>query len=59
MDLVGQIVIQIGEGYPVFRSHRLSDNDFVDVIKLVPIFISEKNKLYIYLQTWHYQYHFE
>lgn len=34
-----QVVVQVGEGDFVLRPDRLSDDDFVDVIELIPVFI--------------------
>lgn len=37
--MVGQVVVQVGEGDLVLRPDWLSDDDFVDVIELVPVFV--------------------
>ena len=42
MYLEGYIVEEIWEGYSVFCSHRLTNDNLVDVIKFIPIFISAK-----------------
>lgn len=36
---MGKVVIQVRESNLVFRPNRLSDDDLVDVVKLVPVFI--------------------
>ena len=45
MYLERQVVEQVRESDPVFCSHWLSDNDLVDVIKLVPVFIPTKHDI--------------
>ena len=40
MDIEWQAVVEIGKGDSVLCSDRLTDNDFVDVIEFVPIFLS-------------------
>lgn len=37
--MVRQVVVQVGEGDFVLCSDRLSDDDLVDVIELIPVFI--------------------
>ena len=44
MYLKGYIVEEIWEGYSVFCSHRLTNDNLVDIIKFIPIFISAKMK---------------
>ena len=39
LNFVRETVVEIGKGDPVFGSDRLPDNDFVDVVELVPIFV--------------------
>ena len=34
-----QAVVQVGEGDTVLGSHRLPDDDLVDVVKLVPVLL--------------------
>lgn len=34
------VIIQVWKSDSVFRSHRLSDNNLIDVIELVPIFVA-------------------
>ena len=40
MDVVWQVVVQVGESDFVLCSDGLSDDDFVDVIELIPVFVS-------------------
>lgn len=40
MHKVRHVVVQVRESNPVFRPNWLSDDYFVDVVKLVPIFVS-------------------
>ena len=47
MDIVRQIVVKVRESNPIFCSDWLSNNDLVNVIELIPIFITfqgEKKK---------------
>ena len=37
----GQAVVEVGKGDAVLRANGLSDDDLVDVIELIPVFISE------------------
>lgn len=37
--MVRQVVVQVGEGDFVLCPDRLSDDDLVDVIELIPVFI--------------------
>lgn len=39
MHIVGQIVVQIWEGYLVLCSDLLPDNDLVHIVELVPVLI--------------------
>ena len=39
MDKVGHVVVEIGECNSILRPDRLTDDNFVDIIELVPIFI--------------------
>ena len=41
MDFVGQAIIQVGKCNPVLSSYWLSNNDLVNVIEFIPIFIME------------------
>ena len=41
MHLEGNVVVQVWEGNAVLCAHRLSDDDFVDVIELIPVLIPE------------------
>lgn len=38
---MGKVVVQVWEGNLVLCPDRLSDDDLVDVVELVPVFISE------------------
>lgn len=38
--MVRQVVVQVGEGDFVLCPDRLTDDDLVDVVELVPVFIS-------------------
>lgn len=38
--MVRQVVVKVGEGDFVFCPDRLTDDDFVDVVELIPVFIS-------------------
>ena len=44
MHLEGNVVVQVWEGNAVLCAHRLSDDDFVDVIELIPVLIPENHK---------------
>jgi len=44
MNKMRQIIIKVREGDSVFRSNGLSDNNLINVVKLVPIFISTKQR---------------
>ena len=37
----GKAVVEVGEGDAVFCADRLADNDLVNVIELIPVFITE------------------
>jgi len=39
MHKVWHIVVQVREGNAVFRANWLPDNDFINVIELVPILV--------------------
>lgn len=39
--MVGKVVVQVWEGNLVLRPDWLSDDNLVDVVELVPVFISE------------------
>ena len=36
----GNVVVEIGEGDPVLSANRLPNDDLVDVIELIPVFVS-------------------
>ena len=40
MYVEGEVVVQVGKGNAVLRYHRLPDDDLVDVIEFVPVFIT-------------------
>ncbi len=46
MNKLGQVVVQIWKGNLVLGTDWLADNDFIDVVKLVPIIVLIK-KLYV------------
>ena len=37
----GEAVVEVGEGDAVFCADWLADNDLVNVIELIPVFITE------------------
>lgn len=37
--MVWQVVVQVGESDFVFCPDRLSDDDLVDIVELIPVFI--------------------
>ena len=39
MHEIGHIVVQIWKGDAIFRPNRLANDNFVDVIKFIPIFV--------------------
>lgn len=38
--MMGKVVVQVGESNLVLCPNRLSDDDLVDVVKLIPVFVS-------------------
>lgn len=42
VDMMWEVVVQVGEGDFVLRPYWLSDDDLVDVIELIPVFIPVK-----------------
>jgi len=48
VDMVRQVVVQVGEGDFVLRPDRLSDDDLVDVIELIPVFVPAGDKRFSY-----------
>lgn len=44
MNVVRQVVVQVGEGNFVLCPDRLTDDDLVDVVELIPVFISAGEK---------------
>lgn len=41
MDEERHVVVEIGKGDAIFRSHRLADDDFVDIVELVPVLVAQ------------------
>ena len=41
MYVKGEVVVKIGKGNAVLCSHRLPNDDLVDVIEFVPVFITK------------------
>lgn len=39
MDVMWQVIVQVGESDFVLCPDGLSDDDFVDVVELIPVFI--------------------
>ena len=37
--MLGEVVVQVWESDSVLRSDRLSDNDLVDIIELIPVLV--------------------
>ena len=48
VDVEGERVVEVGERDPVLCPQRLTDDDLVDVVKLIPIFIPVISELIIY-----------
>jgi len=44
MDLVRNVVVEVRESNAVLGADRLSDDDLVDVIELIPVFVSTKTR---------------
>jgi hypothetical protein len=42
VDLEGDVVVEIGEGDAVLCAYRLSNNDLVDIVELIPVLIPAK-----------------
>ena len=42
VDVERHAVVEVGEGNTVLSTYRLPDDNLVDVVELIPIFISEK-----------------
>ena len=47
VNVEGERVVEVREGDPVLGPQRLTDDDLVDVIKLIPIFVPIISKLTI------------
>ena len=46
-------VVQVGEGYAILSAHRLPDDDLVDIIKLIPVFIpAARHTMSSYERRW-------
>lgn len=48
MDMERERVVEVREGDPVLCPQRLTDDDLVDVIEFIPIFVPVINELIIY-----------
>ena len=48
MNKLRQVVVQVWEGNLVLGTDWLADNDFVDVVKLVPIIVLIKNLMLVF-----------
>lgn len=46
VNMMRQVVVQVGEGDFVLRSDGLTDDDLVYVIELIPVFISAIESCY-------------
>ena len=44
MYLIGHAVVEVGASDPVLGPHWLANNNLVDIIELIPIFITENTK---------------
>ena len=42
VNMKGQAVVQVGKSYPVLSPNWLSDDNFVDVIKFIPVLITRQ-----------------
>ncbi len=51
VDVQGEGVVQIGERDPVLRTQGLTNNDLVDVIKLIPVLVPAIIKIFITIQA--------
>jgi len=49
MHKVWHIVVQVGKGNAIFCANGLTDNDFIDVVKLVPILVPRKVTIRLHL----------
>lgn len=47
VNMVWQVVIQVRESNFVLRSYWLADDDLVDVIELIPVFISARSQIFL------------
>lgn len=48
MNKMWHVIIQIGKCNPIFSTYGLPDDNFVDIIELIPVFIT-KNNIYLSL----------
>lgn len=55
--MVWQVVVQVGEGDFVLCPDRLSNDNLVDVIELIPVFIPEADTQWISFSTNHLRLH--
>lgn len=46
VDVVRQVIVQIWESNLVLRPDWLPDDDFVDVVELVPVFIPKEKTVF-------------
>ena len=46
-----EVVVEIGKGNAVLRSHRLPDDDLVDVIEFIPVFITTNTHTHTHTHT--------
>lgn len=44
MHIMGHIIVEVWECNPVFCANWLTDDNLVDIIKLIPVFIPIKKK---------------
>lgn len=44
VDVVGQVIVQVGESNFILRPDGLPDDNFVDVIKFIPVFIPQMRR---------------
>ena len=52
MNKMRQGIVQIGKSDAVLSPDRLSDDDFVDVIKLVPVLVMKRIFFYKWFEFW-------
>lgn len=49
VNMVWQVVVQVRECDLVLCSYWLADDDLVDVVELIPVFISARNVLLLFI----------